>query len=171
MISPPLRAPRALSLLLLTLPLAAARAEEGPAVLKKIEQCRAIAEDGARLACFDAAAAALVASVKAKEVVVVDRAALREKKREGFGLPFTDRSVFGAAAGPDAKEITAKITGLQLAGDLFVVTLEDGAVWRTTESSFVPPRLGSKVTIKRGALGRFMMVFTEGPALPARRVR
>jgi len=166
-------APRALFALLVAGVAAgpARAAEEAPAVLKKLQQCREITQDAARLACFDAAAAALDASVKAKEVVVVDREALRERKKKGFGLPFTDRTVFGAAAGPEAREVTGKITGLQLAGDLYVVTLEDGAVWRTTESSFIAPRLGSKVTIKRGTLGSFMMIFSEGPPLPAKRVR
>lgn len=149
----------------------AVAADETPAVLKKLQQCREIADNSARLACFDAAAAALDASVKSKDLVVVDREGLRERKKKGFGLPFTDRTVFGATAGPEAKEISGKITGLQLAGEFYVVTLEDGAVWRTTESSFIPPRLGSKVTIRRGSLGSFMMIFSEGPPLPAKRVR
>lgn len=41
----------------------------------------------------------------------------------------------------------------------YTITLRDGAVWRTTEvvASFRPPAPGTRVTVRRGSLGGFLL--------------
>lgn len=55
-----------------------------PSALDPILDCRDIAEDGARLACFDTAAEAL--SANADEIVTVNRREVEAVERESFGL-------------------------------------------------------------------------------------
>ncbi len=154
-----------------SLPAFPAQADTVPKGVQALNDCRAVAEALSRLACYDQAMAALEASIKTKDVVVIDRAELRQNKRRGFGLPFTERTVLGAAAEPEAKEQSARINGIALVGQFLQFTLDNGAVWRATEASFNEPKLGSSVTIKRGALGSFRLVFPNVPAVTAKRIR
>jgi hypothetical protein len=54
--------------------------------LDPILACRAIADDGERLACFDQAAAALSGDEAAGEIVVVRREQIEQAERESFGF-------------------------------------------------------------------------------------
>lgn len=152
-------------------PAPSAAADELPKSLKSLEECRAIADNSARLACYDKAVMAFTASVSAKDVMVVDRAEVQQRKKKSFGLPFTEAGVLGPNAGPDTNQVTAKIAAVKPFGEFFLITLDNGGVWQTVESGFLDPEVGSEVTIKRGALGSFRMIFPKGAPLGAKRVR
>lgn len=146
-------------------------ADQTPKSLKDLQECREISADAARLACYDKAVGAFAASVTAKDVVVVDRAEVQQRKKKSFGLPFTEGGILGPSAGPETSQVTARITAVRPWGQFLQITLDNGAVWQTTESSFLDPVAGSDVTIKRSILGNFKMIFPKGAALSAKRVR
>jgi len=148
-----------------------ARADDRPKSVAALGECRKITDSSARLACYDKATEVFEASINAKDIVVIERAELRQKKKRGFGLAFTEGTILGNAAEPEAKELVAKVTGIAIAGRFIQYTLDSGAVWQTAEALFNQPQLNSTVTIKRAALGSFHMVFAKVPAVTAKRIR
>lgn len=152
----------------------AAPAQAAP--LAQLERCRAIADDGQRLACFDAAAGTLLSASRSGEVTVVDRSQLRQARRSLFGfslprLPFLqgDRS---AEDDNGTLETTVRSVRSLGYGRVQVVIADGNAVWETTESysTFDAPTSGQKVTIRRGPLGSYMLRFEGQRAVKGRRV-
>ena len=122
--------------------------------------CRAIADTAARLACFDAAAAGLDEAEAKGEVVVVDRGQIREARRAAFGFTFKMPSFMTAGEKPeDLERITATVASAYENGGKWVITLEDGAVWRQIDSISMrkSPKAGSKAEIRTAMLGSFFM--------------
>jgi hypothetical protein len=162
----------------LALPVAAAaapprRAPERPEVFEAVVRCRAIADEKARLACFDAAVASFEAAAASRELVVVDRKQIRESKRSLFGLNLPRLPIFGG--GGDDEEIDS-IEGVVASAfadgeGRWVVRLEEGGTWRQIDSTMLGrrPRAGSKVKINKAAMGSFMMRLDGQPGIRARR--
>lgn len=137
---------------------------DGDAIVSGVTACRAITEADARLACFDKAAAALGDAVSQKNIVVLDRNAVRETRRSLFGFNLPRLPFFGgrddADALPETREIQSTIAAASpLRYDNWRITLPDGAVWQTTEAfrGYKTPSAGSAVTITRGPLGSYTM--------------
>ncbi len=163
------------------LPLGAEAAPRPPAVLQKIADCRTVAGDAARLACYDAAAAALGEATAKEDIVVLDREAVRETRKGLFGftlprLPFFggdqgDKRAKGDVAREEINEIDGVAAAVRAVGyRQFRIVLEDGAVWATTEAISVDiPRVGSKIHIKRAALGSYLLKVDGGRAVKAMR--
>lgn len=135
--------------------------------------CRQIEEASARLACFDAQAAALDVAERRSDLVVVDRQQLRSTRRSLFGLSlprieFLDGDEEGAP-----KEFEAVIRSATATRDGKWTLGLDDAVWRTTEvSEFqADPKAGETVRIKRGPLGSFKLSVEGRSAVRALRVR
>ena len=146
-------------LLLLGTP-AAAFAQAGasappPDVFSRVTACRGIAENSARLACFDGAVAALAQAQAAREVVVVDRAQVQETRRSLFGLALPEVGrLFGEG---QETAIEASITDVrQDQAGRTTFQVDGGAVWTQTEGRRLRARTGMKVRIRRGALGSFI---------------
>ncbi len=152
-------------------------ADEGASrVVGELAACRSIAEPTQRLACFDRTSAALVAARDNKTIVVVDRAEVRKVNRSLFGFALPNLNLFGkgdTTDEPPIPEITGKIVKTGVIGrDLFSMTLEDGTVWRMSESlGRYPPNIGDKVRIVRGALGSFRATIAGGPFIQVNRIR
>lgn len=148
--------------------------EQRPEAFEALVRCRAIAEDAARLRCFDAASQALQQAAERKELVVVDRKQIRETKRTLFGLDLPRLSIFAGGEG-DEEEVSA-IEGVvagavQDGNGRWIVKLEDGSTWAQTDNNVfaLGPRRGNKVRIKRAALGSYMMNVNNQPAVRVRR--
>ncbi|EAP89110.1 MAG: hypothetical protein CMH91_10160 [Oceanicaulis sp.] len=133
--------------------------------LNSLLACRAIGDDAARLACQDEQLDALAQATEAGRVVVVERQALRQVEREGFGLNLPSMGRLGAfLRGSDAERVAAAdsetfedgsiatynaegsleaLTGLpvetveRVRGKLRV-TLANGQVWAQTDSTRLP---------------------------------
>src|SRR5687768_1383863 len=77
---------------------AAALAQSGPAggsaLVRALADCRRLAEDAPRLACYDAAAARLAAAEQQGDVVVVDREQARAARRQAFGFNMPTLNIF-----------------------------------------------------------------------------
>lgn len=164
-----------LALQLVVTPAAAQKTSKPPRPVQfqKLVECRAIAEPGARLACFDRETAAFEAAEKGNDLVVVDRQQIRNTRRSLFGLtlpkiPFLDDG--------DEEAGTAQIEGVvrsaRVDGDKWTVDL-DGSTWRTTEGAQfeTPPKAGQKAIVRRAALGSYVLKIEGRKGLRAIRVR
>lgn len=164
-----------LALQLVVTPAAAQKTSKPPRPVQfqKLVECRAIAEPGARLACFDRETAAFEAAEKGNDLVVVDRQQIRNTRRSLFGLtlpkiPFLDDG--------DEEAETAQIEGVvrsaRVDGDKWTVDL-GGSTWRTTEGAQfeTPPKAGQKAIVRRAALGSYVLKIEGRKGLRAIRVR
>lgn len=151
-----------------------------PEIFTSLLQCRAIAEDAARLACFDRQSAAMDAAAQRDEVVVLDKSELKKTRKSLFGFSFPKLPFLGG--GDDEQEeareeegfshIEAKIASLRSIGyGKWQIGLEDGAQWATTEAvTGREPRVGQMIEIRRAAMGSFMGKVAGGRAVRMRRV-
>lgn len=162
-------------LLLLAMP-ASAQDAPRPAALQALTACRALTSDAERLACFDRAAAELDASVERKEVVVLDKQEVKKTRRSLFGFSLPKLRLFGndrdqdEAEEAEFQEITTTVKSLRrLRTGQWQFTIEDGAVWQTTESPSFQPGIGETVTIKKGLLGSYFIRF--GKSRPVKGIR
>ncbi len=146
-----------------------------PQAYKDLVACKAIADPAARLACFDAQVGKLEQATAAGEVVVTDRAAVRETRKGLFGFRLPSLGLFGGD--DDDKDEIKEILGTVAAARTFGygswrITLEDGSVWEQTDSERLvfDPRKGDKVKIYRAALGTYRMNVDGQRAIRVRRV-
>lgn len=133
----------------------------GPAV-EALAACRLVADNAARLACYDQASARFSEAMSKGELVVMDQQDIRRTRRSLFGFTLPRIGLFGGGDKEDAEqeEIETTITAASgLAYDKYRIRIEDGAVWETTEAApgIDPPRAGQKIKIKRGALGNYFL--------------
>ncbi len=150
---------------------APANAQEAPATpLAAISQCRAIAAEADRLACFDREAAALEEAIQREDVRVLSRRDLERTRRGLFGFSLPRIGLFGSAR--DASEndedelagletLTSTITEVRATGqDSWLFRIADGrALWQITNapSRLRPPQAGQSVVFQRAALGSYFI--------------
>ncbi|MES2059282.1 MAG: hypothetical protein V4564_25295 [Pseudomonadota bacterium] len=145
-------------------------------VARSFAECRAIAAADLRLSCFDKAATALEASIKSKEVRIVDRADVRKTRRSLFGLALPSIRLFGG--GDDDKEeafteIKSTVASTRsLANSRVEIRLaeEGSAVWQTTDPMDFPPKAGAAIRIRQGVMGNYFIA-VEGRTYRGMRVR
>jgi hypothetical protein len=151
-----------------------------PQAFEALVRCRTIAEDAARLACFDQAAAALQSAQERREIVMVDRQQVREGRRRLFGLTLPRIPIFGGGDDEDdndqdaVRSLESTVSAVSMTGyGQDQVTLADGSVWVQVDNNqmAVPPRNGHRIVVNRGALGSYMMRVNNQPGIRVRRVR
>lgn len=128
-----------------------------PEAYSKLLECRALADDAERLACFDVAVGRLETAEESDEIVIVSREQVEETRRGLFGLKLPKIRLFGGDGEKDEiKELVSTIASFSGGTGSWVFTLEDGAVWVQTDGGFVrKPEVGQEITIRRGALGSY----------------
>jgi hypothetical protein len=153
------------------------RARQRPELFEALVRCRAIAEDAARLRCFDTSAAALEQAAERRDVVVVDRAQVRESRRRLFGLALPRLPIFGGgdSGREDEDEVTslegAVASATQNSLGQWLVRLQDGSSWTQVDNNILGlrPRPGQPVVVNRGPLGSYMMRVNRQPGIRVRR--
>lgn len=176
------RNPILIAVALAALPAAAALGQgsnppqQRPELFEALVRCRAITDDSARLRCFDTAAANLQEAAERREVVVVDKAQVRESRRRLFGLPLPRLPIFGGGDDDEDEDeirsIESAVTSAhQINYGQWVVRLEDGSTWVQTDNNIIAsrPRPGQPVRVQRGVLGSYMMRVNNQPAVRVRR--
>lgn len=143
------------------------------AAVQALARCRAVAEESARLACYDAAAASLVAAERSGEVVVVDREQARAARRQAFGFNLPTLDVFRPSVGDDESDRTSLVIA-RAARDgagKWVLRSQDGQVWRQTDGERLSraPRAGSRAEVRRAMLGSYLMNIDGQTAIRVRR--
>lgn len=146
-----------------------------PAALEALRVCQAITADADRLACYDRAAAALSSSVEKKEVIVLDQQEVKKTKRSLFGFTLPKIGLFSDndkdRETPEFTQIETTIKGVRGLGyGKFSFTIDDGAVWQTTEAGPMMPKPGDTVLIKKAALGSYFIKFGKQRAVKGMRV-
>ena len=146
-----------------------------PEVFTNLTRCRAIAEDAARLACFDKAAEALETATQKREVMMIDRQQAEENKRTLFGFTLPNVSKMFGGSGEEEEElkrIEDEIASARQDGDSrWILRMKSGSTWRQIDGNTlaIAPRTGTKVVINRAALGSYMMRVGGQPGIRARR--
>lgn len=113
-----------------------------------LEQCRALQDAQARLACYDGMSGPAVAPA-----LPLDPAAAQAAQEEKFGL--SQRQQASKEGLPEVDEVHATIT--EVSGT--VVRLDNGHSWKMTTQNKIYDRLrpGQSVTIKRGMPSGFRL--------------
>lgn len=130
------------------------------ALLQAVSDCRAVADEKARLDCYDGASARLAEAVDRKDLVVMDRQEIRETRRSLFGFSVPNIPLFRGESGGDDGKLETTIAGAsRLEGGRWQIRLEDGAIWQTSETrlNLSDPRPGQKIVIQRGTLGNYFL--------------
>lgn len=163
--------------------LCASLADAAPArPTDSIYQCAAITDDTARLACYDKAVADLQTAESAGKVRTVDVATIEKLERESFGFSLPSLSqVFGRSedAGKpltqEVDEVTLPIASISVnrVTRKAQITLENGQVWEQIDSEEISRskiRKAKEATIRKAALGSFLMTIGGGTGIRVRRV-
>lgn len=135
--------------------------EGRPPALKAVVDCRAISDPSARLACYDDAVGKLDTAESTGQVVVLDREAARNVKRQAFGFSIPSINLF--AKGEKEEEVdhlTDTIKSARVRADhKWVFELASGGVWRQIDTTQFPvdPKAGQSVEVQRAALGSYML--------------
>ncbi len=158
----------------LTVPASAAPRDRGADVVGELTACKAIADNAARLGCYDAAAGKLAEATAKGDVKIIDREELRATRRSLFGFELPKIALFKGddtvADTPSEVDTTIKAVNGAEYGK-FTLTMEDGAIWRTSEPLPRDPRVGMPVHLKRGALGNYFMRVGSMRSVSAQRLR
>jgi hypothetical protein len=142
----------------------------GNDLIGSVTRCRDIPVDVARLACFDAASANLVA---AGEVAVVSRQDVEQNQRRLFGFNVSALNPFeNSGRSENLQSISATMSSARNLGrGEWLITLDDGSVWRKTDGDEVRFSAGRQypVTVRRAALGSYMMKVANDPPFRVKR--
>lgn len=148
-----------------------------PRQIDALYACQAIADPGQRLACFDEAVRSVRRADTSGEVIFADREQVKKAKRGLFGLGNIRLGIFSRGEDDpedqELKEMTAPVRAIDTRNfDRWVIVLEDGARWMQTEAARKGPgaEKSKTVTIKRGALGSYTMVFENGNTMKVKRI-
>ncbi|WP_423141418.1 hypothetical protein ACOYW6_11315 [Parablastomonas sp. CN1-191] len=137
-----------------------------PPVYRAVLDCRAVTDGAARLACYDRAVTAMDAAQKRQELVVTDRASIREAQRGLFGLTLPKIKLFGGSDADEVKEITSTIRSVRQGSDqLDVFVLEDGSRWKQTEGRNTFAHVGDAIRVRRTGMGGYMANVREQPGI------
>lgn len=127
---------------------------------QQLEQCRDVANDLQRLACYDkmntAAAGAYVKTTSDREntVQTVNVAPVAPTKEE-FGL---ERKAEAAKQEVEIKNLELKLQSVETnRQDLMIFTFDNGQVWRQTSKEFFTATPGRTYIIERGFFGSFFI--------------
>lgn len=152
---------------------------EKNAALRPLLDCRKLAGESERLACFDRESATLDAADVKNEITVLDKEAVRETRRSLFGFTLPRLPLLGGgkddkddAAEAEESSLSATIASARSLGyGKWSFVLDDGARWETIEAVVSKePAKGMNVVIKKGAIGSYMVNFDGSRGVRSRRV-
>ena len=129
-----------------------------PKIFTDVTDCRDVADNAQRLACYDRAVGALATAQAAKDLYVADKETMRETRKGLFGFNLPKVKLFeNDDLGDDVKSIETTVKSVGTGSRGYVFVLEDGARWAQTDGAYMDkPKAGAKIRIRRAALGSFM---------------
>ncbi len=124
-------------------------------VLQALADCAQQRDASRRLACYDEKVVALTEAEKTGEVVITDRADIREAQQASLGL--RSRPVPGSEASTPVR-ITAKIQSVRpFTYGRWLFMLDNGMRWRQADDEAIFPKAGQDVTIQAASMGGYTM--------------
>lgn len=149
-------------------------AQSRPPVFEELVNCRSIADAAARLTCYDAKVTAIDEAEKKDELVLADKAAMKEARRGLFGFSIPKLKIFGNDGKEDEKfELTAKIdSAYQASYGRWTIVLDSGARWVQIDSEIVrkTPVSGMEIKIREAAMGSYFANIDGARAIRMKRV-
>ena len=140
-------------------------------VEERMRECRRLADEGARIACYDA----IPLDAPEQRPAVEQAPAARAAPRAPAGFGASQLPAPPSAASSEPERISARVArAVERQPGIWLVTLEDGTEWQFVDgapSSYDPPRPGSTVEISRASLGSYLLRYAGQRAVRARRVR
>lgn len=144
----------------------------------QLATCARIGKKDARLECYDSIARAAGQGNYTSSFGLPSSAAPATPPAPGaptgFGAEQVARPVSERAAESGQDELSATVSSARDNGlGMWQVGLSDGATWRMTErvANFRPPAPNESVTIRKGALGSYLMQVGRQAAVRVARVR
>ena len=144
-----------------------------PEMLRKLVDCRKLADDIERVRCYDREVTLLDEAERKREIVLVDRAEIGRTRRSLFGLALPNLKLLGRGKDePAFTTIETVLADARPAGRGWTFTLEDGARWIQTDSAELgyTPKRGQSIRIRQGALGSFLANIDKQVAIRVRRI-
>lgn len=127
-----------------------------PPVFQAVLDCKAIADSTERLACYDRTVDTMAAANANRDLVVADRAQVKEAQKGLFGLTLPKIRIFGGRDSDEVKEIESTITDFRRNEDgALIITIADGARWKQIDSYPQSAKIGDKIRIRKAALGSY----------------
>ena len=144
-----------------------------PALFDDLINCRTIANDAERLACYDGKVGALDEAQKNEEIIVTDREAVKQAKRGLFGFSLPKLKIFGKEGEDQLKELVSTIRSAYTSRNgKWTIVLEDGAKWRQIDSKSPrrDPKPGMEVRIRKASMGSYFVNVAGRRAIRMKRV-
>lgn len=143
-----------------------------PKIFTDVIQCRTITDNAERLACFDRSVGTLAAAQANKEVYVADKEAMREARKGLFGFNLPNMKIFSDDdMEQDVDQIESTITAAIESRKGYIFVLKDGARWMQTDGAYIDkPKPGTKILIKRAALGSYFGRVGNNPGVRVERL-
>lgn len=142
--------------------------------LEGLKSCQQIADDAARLACFDTAVGSMVAATETGDVQVIDREDMRQTRRSLFGFALPDLGIFGGDDEEQNELFTTTLTSVRYTGrNSARVTTAEGAVWEMNNIPSTRRRfeVGDEVRFKEASLGFYFLRIDGQTGVKGRRVQ
>ena len=129
---------------------------ETPPVFQAVLDCKTVADPKDRLACFDQTVESLAKASSTRDIVIAERATVKEAERGLFGLSLPRIKLFGDDSDDQIKEIESTIANFRRdENGALMFTIADGARWRQIDSQPQMVKAGDKIKIRKAALGSF----------------
>lgn len=161
-------------------PAIAQEKQASPSYVDEMRRCASISNDDARLACFDAASAELVADFDSGEVRLVRTEEVEKTRRGVFGFSIPSIRLFGGRddEGDDVQpldKMTSTITRVWRYGDDdYRIQIEEGdAIWEMTNtpSRFREPKVGDSVELEKAAMQSYWVRVNGRLGVKGRRIQ
>ena len=148
--------------------------EARPPIFEELVNCRTIADPTERLACYDTKVAAMDEAEKKDELVLADKASMKEARRGLFGFSIPKLKIFGNEGKEEEKfELVAKIdSAYQASPGKWTIMLDDGARWVQIDTQVMRknPGRGMEIKIREAAMGSYFANIDGQRAIRMRRV-
>jgi hypothetical protein len=145
-----------------------------PPVFEALVNCRTISDSAARLVCYDAKVSAIDEAEKKDELVLADKASMKEARRGLFGFSIPKLKIFGNDDTDEKDfELVAKIQSASMASyGKWTIILEDGARWTQIDTTSLrkDPRAGMEIKIRSAAMGSYFANIAGQRAIRMKRV-
>ena len=148
--------------------------EARPPIFEELVNCRTIADPTERLTCYDTKVTAMDEAEKKDELVLADKASMKEARRGLFGFSIPKLKIFGNDGKEEEKfELVAKIdSAYQASPGKWTIMLDDGARWVQIDTQVMRknPGRGMEIKIREAAMGSYFANIDGQRAIRMRRV-
>lgn len=152
----------------------ASPAQSGQA-FRELLDCRQIQDAQQRLACYDHHATVVAAAAERQDIVVTDKAEIRQTRRKLFGFALPSSSILDRGDdGDETRRLESTVASARRNRDGgWIVQLAEGGTWEQIDSKALAlsPKKGQKAIVTKGALGSYFVTIDGQAALKMRRTQ